>query len=452
MKIFALGGRPHERRATDRQCSAAFGVCSPAVTAQPAAVPNEQGFALLSVVLLLLLALTLGVATLLYTLLDVKSTQYYETGNQALAAAEAGLLDVINNIDTRGVVNFQTDVINSGIISTSLTAVSGFPNVTYQVNSLVAGTNPATDGAVTVAGYAPLSAQRVLKVGLHRGPLTGGAGALHLSNDTAVGTFAGNSLTIDGNNYRVTGTFGANNVTATLDNSECPAGSCPRPAISTRNDTVTAQVTADLTGQGTIVGFGTPPSVLTTAAASTSDMLKFVADILALNGASGTSCPVISHGANSDYWVPDNSKPGQGVHCVPITKGNQGQGQQQYIDFWGDINNPNVTYVTDTTAKLNGGAYGAGVLIFAGDVTFVGNFSFCGWVLFMNPSANGIGIGGNPTIYGEVLSPLPAFGSNGGITIKYSLDCLNVADHADPTYNIYGNLPHPMQITSWTEL
>ena len=290
-----------------------------------------------------------------------------------------------------------------------------------------------------------MSAQRVLNVGLQRGPFVGGAGALHLSNDSAVGSFSGASMTIDGNNYKLTGTFSANNVTASQDNSVCPSGTCPRPAISTRNDAVTSQIITALAGQGTIIGLGSSPSVMTTASASTTDLVRFAQDILAANGAPN-GCNE-SHG-NNDYWIPGPSP--RGVHCVPVTKGNQGQGQN-YNDFWGDINSENVTYVGDTNAKIQGGSYGAGVLIFAGNVTFGGNFSFCGWVLFTNPSANGINVGGNPTIYGEVLSPLLAFGSNGGITIRYSQQCLSRADAADPTYNTTGNLPHPLLITSWTE-
>jgi hypothetical protein len=396
---------------------------------------------MLSALLLLVLTLTLGSATLLYTLLDVKSTQHYKTGNQAFAAAEAGVLDVINTIDTIRVVNFQTDVVNSGIIATALTTISGFPSVSYQVTSLVSGANPATDGILTVTGNAQLSAQRVLTVGLQRGGLSGFPGALHLSNDSAVGSFGGNSMTIDGDNWTLTDLV--NNV-AVQDNSLCdPAGSCPRPAISTRNDTVTTEVVTDLAGLGTVTGLGAPPSVFTTSAASTADLLRFVNDILTANGApNGCS----GHSGNNDFWVPGGNGP-TGVHCVPLTKGNQGN--HTTPDFWGTLASPQVTDVTDTTARLAGGSTGAGILIFEGDVNFQGNFTFCGWVLFKNPSANGITIGGNPTIYGTVWTPLPAFTGGGNITVKYSQNCLLEADSAGGNPN--GNVPRPIVITSWAD-
>ncbi|MFM8411803.1 MAG: PilX N-terminal domain-containing pilus assembly protein, partial [Alphaproteobacteria bacterium] len=51
---------------------------------------GEQGFAMPWVILLLLLALTLGAATSRGSLLDVQTTQHFVNGNQAFAAAEAG--------------------------------------------------------------------------------------------------------------------------------------------------------------------------------------------------------------------------------------------------------------------------------------------------------------------------------------------------------------------------
>ena len=441
MKPFGLDPEPGERGATGCRCTTALGAWSSTVTWERSVAANQHGLAMLSALLLLLLTLTLGSATLLYTLLDVKSTQHYKTGNQAFAAAEAGVLDVVNTIDTIRVVNFQNDVVTSGIISTALKSITGFPSVSYQVTSLVSGANPATDGILTVRGKAPVSAERVLTVGLKRGGLVGFPGALHLSNDTAVGSFAGNSMNIDGDNWTVTDL--AANVSA-QDNSLCiPAGSCPRPAISTRNDTVTTQVITALAGQGTIIGLGSPPSVFTTSAASTADLLRFVTDILTANGApNGCS----GHNGNNDFWVPGGNGP-TGVHCVPQTKGNQGN--HTTPDFWGTLASPNITYVTDTTARLAGGSTGAGILIFDGDVNFQGNFTFCGWVLFRNPSANGITIGGNPTIYGTVWTPLPAFTGGGSINVKYSQDCMGKADNAGG--NPGGNVPRPIVITSWAD-
>jgi len=409
-----------------------------------AVVDNQRGFAMLSVFMLLMLALTLGAATMTFTLLDFKSTQHFATGNQAMAGTEAGIVDVINTINTRGVVNFQNDVITAGLIPTSTTAVNGYSNVTYQL-AMASGTNTWTDGILTATGNAALSAQRVIKVGLKRGNLTGGPGALHLSNDAAAGSFAGNSMTIDGNNWLVTD-ITTNPPAASLD-----ATVASRPAISTRNDTVTTQIVTALAGQGTITGLGSAPSVYTTAAGSTADLQRFVDDIMTNNGAPG-GCN--RSGGGQDYWIPGpcsgSTPPASqcGVHCVRQTNGNSGGNGG--VDLWGSLARPAVTFVTDTSARLNGGAFGAGILIFSRNAVFGGNFNFCGWVLFLNPDSNGITIQGNPSIYGEVLSPLPAFTGGGSISVKYSDNCLSIADGAGVNTNP-GNLPHPVTITSWAE-
>jgi hypothetical protein len=416
-------------------------------TVRRAARADQRGFALLSVTMLMLLALTLGAAAMLYTVLDLKSTQHYNTGNQAFASTEAGIVYVMNVINDRGVVNVQNEVVNSGLIWTTPTptpsSLSGYPNATYQVTSVVSGPTPATDAIVTMTGRAALSAKRVIQVGIKRGKLSAGPGALHLSADTAFGTFNGNSMVIDGNNWNLQD-ITTNPPIAVLDPSIAA-----RPAISTRNDTVNAQVTTSLSGLGTIIGMGTPPSVWTTAAASTADLQRFVNDILAANSGGGV-CPT---SGPKDSWLPGpcNTPPGPGcgIHCVKLTNGNATHGQ----DFWGTYTPtsqvPNITYVYDNSAKIAGGSYGAGVLIFTGDADFQGSFSFCGWVLFLNPSSNGLKVGGNPTIYGEVLSPLPAFDSGGSISIKYSQNCLIAADSAG--INTNGNLPHPVVISSWSE-
>ena len=59
---------------------------------------GEQGFAMPWVILLLLLALTLGAATSRGSLLDVQTTQHFVNGNQAFAAAEGGFAYSLNAI------------------------------------------------------------------------------------------------------------------------------------------------------------------------------------------------------------------------------------------------------------------------------------------------------------------------------------------------------------------
>lgn len=436
MKRFDIPARVFASRRTDPRRLAAW-----LRSAAPRRARDAGGFAMLSVLLLVLLGATVAAATTLYTLLDLKSTQHYSTGNQAFAAAEAGLLDVINTINSRGIVNFQNDVVNSGIIPTTLTTISGFSNVTYQVTTLTSGANAATDGIATITGRAPLSAERVLKLNLQRGGFLAGPGALHLSNDTASGSFSGTSFAVDGNNHALT--FDASgNVTATpLDPSQPQ-----RPAVSTRNDTVRDSIIAALTANQKegLTGLGytaspLTPSVETTSAASTNDILRMVQDILTANGASG-GCG----SSNSNHQV------GQ-VQCVGKQNVGSGGNSDKAIAL-GTKDIPQITVLTNSDAKIAGDSTGFGILVVEQNVAFNGNFNFNGLVLFMNPSANGITVGGSVSLNGSVWSPLPAFSGNGGITVNYCHSCLaQYADRAGNGVANGGNMPHPVTVTSWTE-
>src|SRR5512140_2602251 len=71
---------------------------------------DTRGFALASVLLLLLLLATMGSGAMLYTTLESKSTNHYNTGNEAMYAAESGILDALNVMNMSGGTNFDTDV------------------------------------------------------------------------------------------------------------------------------------------------------------------------------------------------------------------------------------------------------------------------------------------------------------------------------------------------------
>lgn len=368
---------------------------------------GEAGFAMPWVMLLLILALSMGAATLRGSLLDTQTTQANAFGNKAFAAAEAGLVASLNAINRRGIIDFQNDVVNAGILPTTATTVSPTTDSTYEI-AVVSGINTATEGQLTVTGRAPLSAERQLRVKLVRGDFVAGAGALHLSNDTATGTFSGASMVIDGNNHRPDGT---------LDPSVMS-----RPGISMRNDTVRTALVGGLSAnqQGAITGAGASPSVITTGASSTSDILRLIDDILAKN--SGAINTISSKNIRTQ-------------------------------DFLGTAANPAVTYLSNANPSIAGDATGYGILIVDQNVEFKGNFSFTGWVLFRNPSANGISIGGSVLIQGTVWSPLPAFAGNGGITVNYCQQCLTqYADKAGLGSTNGGNLPRPVVVVSWAEL
>jgi len=60
---------------------------------------DARGFALLSAFFILLIFVTLGVAAFVYTTLDLRSTTHFKTGNQALAAAESGIVHALHAVE-----------------------------------------------------------------------------------------------------------------------------------------------------------------------------------------------------------------------------------------------------------------------------------------------------------------------------------------------------------------
>lgn len=363
------------------------------------------------VILLLLLALTLGAATSRGSLLDVQTTQHFVNGNQAFAAAEAGFAYSLNAINNRGIIDFKNDVIDGGMLTTAVTALDDWPRGTFQI-AVASGADTKSQGIITITGRSTLSAERVLRITVSKSSFIAGAGALHLTNDTAVGSFSGTSFLVDGNNYLPNGT---------LDPSVPP-----RPAVSVRNDTVRDALVSALSANQMMkmqgLGYSAnplTPSVWTTGAASTADVTRLIADILAANVGKVNT----------------------------ISKANLNQSDL------GSEASPAVTVLSNASPKIAGGSTGYGILIVENDIDFLGSFNFYGWILFKNPSSGGIKVGGNVGIHGAMWSPLPTFSGNGGITIQYCQTCLTqFADRAGNGSSNGGNLPKPLVVTSWSEV
>jgi len=96
---------------------------------------NERGLALITVLLVFVLLLTLGSAGLVYSVIDIKSTTHYDTGNQALSAAESGVLHALSTMNSAGVSNFQNDVVQrwGQLYGTGSKTMPSSSKVSYQV-------------------------------------------------------------------------------------------------------------------------------------------------------------------------------------------------------------------------------------------------------------------------------------------------------------------------------
>jgi hypothetical protein len=164
------------------------------------------------------------------------------------------------------------------------------------------------------------------------------------------------------------------------------------------------------------------PSVETTDAASTADILRLISDIQA--------------------GLPANG---------PLALNQLNSGNLNNANF-GTAAQPLVTELTNSSPKIAGNVTGYGILIVDQNLDLQGTMNFYGWVLFKNPSSGGIKVGGNATIFGSVWSPLPAFSGNGNITIDYCQTCLGTyADQAGNGGGNNGYMPHQVVVSSWQE-
>lgn len=197
---------------------------------------RENGFALPSTLMLLLLLFTAGAAASLYTVLDLKSANHYTTGNQALYAAEAGALHALSEMNQSGVMDFANDVVNrwEQLLGSGVRPLVGYPQFTFRATVAVDPLSPADRGWIMATGWAPYQARRVIRIGIKRGAIGRGVGAIYLAADSVTPSFSGNAFEIDGNDHDAYGTL---------------TGGTVAPGIATRSDSVAGSVKAALNNQ-----------------------------------------------------------------------------------------------------------------------------------------------------------------------------------------------------------
>ncbi|MBI3785531.1 MAG: pilus assembly PilX N-terminal domain-containing protein [Deltaproteobacteria bacterium] len=375
---------------------------------------DDRGFALASVLLLFALLATMGAGAMMYTTLESKSTNHYNTGNQAMYAAEAGILDAVNSMNMSGVTNFDLDVTQrwSSLFSPATQSLPGYSQFTYTVTVASDATQPADKGTITSTGKAPYSAQRVIRVGVRRGTIGKGMGAIYLAADSVSTQFSGNAFWVDGNDHDQNGAI--------------VAGGDVEPGIATRNDTVTSGVKSSLNAQqeDNVQGLGfslSPlnPSVVTTGGPSVSDLNNIISNILA--------------------------DPRVQVNNVSDINGNQ---------TFGTTSSPQITHMTANNVKIhaNGNASGAGILIVDGSITINGGFDFVGWIIVRGNTTINDGTEtdflGNASIYGSLWTGDMTVKVGGSAVGDYCSWCLNLV--VPP--NGGGYMPKAMSLTSWQEI
>lgn len=378
---------------------------------------GEAGYALLSVCLMLLILLTLGAASTVYTTLDLRSTAHYDTGNGAFAAAEAGVLHAVSTMNEMGVLHFERDVVErwSTLYGTATKTVPSLPALRYQVTVASDPAAPALAGTITATGLASLGARRAIRVTVRRGLFTGSPGAIYLAADGVTSQFTGNAFEINGNDHDVFG-------------DPVPSGPI-KPGIATRNDGVNQTVSNSLnnTQKDNVKGQGfswspLTPSVLPTGGPSVSDLDQIVSHLLSLPGTVTTAQKNFT--GNSTF---------------------------------GTIAQPRVTHMTNTDVTLAGNASGAGVLITDGSITISGSLDFVGWIIVRGATViNASGstddstfVLGNATILGSLWTGHLDIKVGGSAIVDYCDACLRLVDALDAAN---GATPRPMQVVAWQEI
>jgi hypothetical protein len=377
---------------------------------------GEEGFALSSVLLVLLLLLSLATATTLNTTLDLRSTSHFDTGNSAFFAAEAGVMHGLSSMNTLGVTRFKADVVDrwATVFGPTTKTMPSNQNISYQVTVAADAVNPNDLGTLTVTGFAPLQAQRSITVGVARGGYVGSPGAIYLAADTVDAQFSGNSFEVDGNDHDLDGTV---------------PGGVAKPGISARTDSVANEVVDSLSdGQkDNVKGLGfslspLTPSVLNTGGPDIYDLERLVDNILSTPG-------VVTTSANA-------------------FNGN---------DTFGTLASPQITHMTNPDVRLNGNAFGAGILIVDGSITINGTLDFVGWIIVRgatvinatSDASDDTVVLGNATILGSLWTGHLEIKVGGHAVVDYCETCLSLADTVG---GIDGALPRPMRVVSWQEL
>jgi Tfp pilus assembly protein PilX len=374
---------------------------------------DEQGVALVTTLLLILMFLSLGAFAMQFSGLDAKIANNHRTGTQALDVAESGLLHGLATMNRIGVTDFNADIVArwSTLFTPNPKAMAGNPQLSYQVQ-VAAGADAANTGTITVTASGTSRSQRVVVARVRRANSFDGRGALYLADDFANTQFSGSSFEIDGNNHDLAGNVVANGPVV--------------PGISDRSDSVTSTVEASLNNNqiDCVRGLGYSedphtPSVVTGGGPGVADLDQIISDILARPGVVNVSDSSVNGGT------------------------------------LGTCDQPQITHLTASTVDINGNVSGCGILIAEGSVRINGTADFTGWIIVRGSTE----VNATTTDDSVVLGSARIIGSlwtgdlnvkvGGAALIDYSGDALAIADQIGGGGN---PVPRPMVLTSWTEV
>jgi len=175
-----------------------------------AILSESDGFAMVSVILVLLLLATLGGASLVNSGVDLQSASHFRTARQAFFASESGIFHALGTINARGVQDFSEDIADGEnwarlYGNSDKTMVSDLQSQ-YQIAVAFDVADPASSGTITSTGTSDMEARRTLRVRLAKGPLAS-SGPLYLADDDADPDFGDrDQFLIDGNDHNTDAT------------------------------------------------------------------------------------------------------------------------------------------------------------------------------------------------------------------------------------------------------
>lgn len=361
---------------------------------------DQRGITLVFTLLVLFTLLSLTVASLLATTSDVKISSNYQTGVQALLAAESGILHAQQRIDELGVVSFQNDIVANwgSVFGSGAVTVQGYPLLSYTVtaaNDPAHPTNTSDYMLLQASGQAPNESQRSVAAALQVTSAFS-PGAIYLPGDGVNPNFNGNQFLVDGFDTNLDGTLNPNgNV----------------PGIATLAQAAADAVTGALSAQqaDNVIGQGGVPSVKT-ANGFTSDQLltEIVPAILGTPGV--VTDPTLN---GSDLF---------GTALAP-----------QITHFTGDVN-------------ITGNLSGTGVLIVDGGLTISGSSTFTGLIIVQGTTEITTLLG-NTTILGALWTTDLQLTVGGSASMTYSSQALALVNGLFST-NV---LPKHVKLVSWKE-
>lgn len=376
---------------------------------------GEQGFALFTMLLAVVLLATFASGLLFVSGVDLRSSSHFKTGIQAFQAAESGALHGLGVINGRGVQHFGNDIVVpaqwAALLGDAQRPLPSDATSQYAVSVAADPVDPMNRGIITARGFGPLESAAALRIRLRKG-IRADQGALYLANDDVDADFGGrDQFEIDGNDHA-------------LDGALNPAGPL-RPGISTRNDAVRDDVKSVLSDpqKQKIRGLDFSldplnPSVVTTEGPTVTDLDEIVNRILSNN-------PVTTL---NDANLPSGT--------------------------YGTLAAPQVTHLTNSHVRLNGHMDGVGILIADGEFTINGSANFIGWVIVRGPtivqsdtSGDDTLVDGNAMILGSLWTGDLVVQVGGSAIIDFCETCMELADRTGNGQNV----PRVMTVVSWQE-